>query len=541
MSGSGNSHPSESPRTRYLCEAYQLGIAIRNDLQDADLITIFENLDHSIDTIEDGYPAWHPSPLSFHAMVLAFVFMEITGDSYAAFTRRLSRQPEVATLLGFSRVPDASAFSRAWRNRFDDAVHEYVQTAAHFVVKEVHDFDIPAPEIRPKAEIVDEPPVEEDSAEDESFSQDEIVQTTRLARDHAFGYFESGRAANASYEDTRFFELQTFMGMVRCGTAQGAARFQYRRGEDYGPHGDTHLRAVKQFEPKYLVNGFNETTDRLLSVIASEASFHRPVTAAIDITTIPYYGDVEEMPMVSGTKDGEGRAFKFATLSIVGWNIPLVLAVEPVRESSAWDENPPNRIHRVVRRLVKRAKEHVPIETVLCDREFDSMRVFQTLSNLDVNYLIPKRITSSEREVIDRMDEDNQEVAVESASVHVEAGSHPMRFLYVPSTSGEGTTVFATNLRVGPDEAETFCRRYSHRWQIENEYKSIKGDFLAKTSSKDYRVRLFYFVFAVLLYNIWRLTDFLLKAGVDGEMNYAPVLTAGECVEIVASALIPPD
>jgi hypothetical protein len=474
-------------------------------------------------------------------MVLAFIFMEITGESYAVFTRRLTRQPEIVTHFGFSCVPDESAFSRAWRNRFNNPVQEYVETAAHFVVKEVHDFDIPAPEVRPKAEIVEDAHVAEDSAEDDSFSESEIVQTTRLARDHAFDYFETGRAANASYEDTQFFELQTFMGMVRCGTAQGAARFQYRRGEEYGPHGDTHLRAVKQFDPDELMDGFNATTDRLLSVIASEASFRRPVTAAIDITTIPYYGDVEEMPMVSGTKDGEGRAFKFATLSIIGRNIPLVLAVEPVRESSAWDENPPNQIHRTVRRLVQRAKEHAPIETVLCDREFDSMRVFQTLSNLDVNYLIPKRITSSEREVIEQMEEDDQEVAVESASVHVEAGSHPMRFLYVPSMSGEGTTVFATNLRVGPDEAEMFCRRYSRRWQIENEYKSSKGDFLAKTFSKDYRVRLFYFVFAVLLYNIWRLTDFLLKAGVDGEMEYAPVLTAGECVEIVASALIPPD
>ena len=524
-----------------LCEAYQFGIDIRNALREADLVTAFENLERSINTLEDGYPAWHPAPLSFHAMVLSFIFLEITGDSYAAFTRRLTRNPEVAEILGFRRIPDESAFSRAWRNRFDDAVQEYVQTAAHFVVKEVHDFDISAPEVRPKAEIVEVPPVKEDTPEDESFSEEEVVQTTRLARNHAFGYFDSGRAANASYEDTRFFELQTFMGMVGCGTAQGAARFQYRQGAEYGPHGDTHLRAVKQFEPEDLVDGFNETTDRLLSVIASEATFRRPVTAAIDITTIPYYGDVEAMPMVSGTKDGEGRAFKFATLSIIGRNIPLVLAVKPVRESSEWDENPPNQIHRVVRRLVQRAKDHVPIETVLCDREFDSMLVFQTLSNLDVNYLIPKRITSAERDVLERMDEDNQEVAVESASVHVETGSHPMRFLYVPSTSGEGTTVFATNLRVGPDEAETFCRRYSRRWQIENEYKSIKNDFLAKTSSKDYRVRLFYFVFAVLLYNIWRLTDFLLKAGVDGEMEYAPVLTAGECVEVIISALIPPD
>lgn len=86
--------------------------------------------------------------------------------------------------------------------------------------------------------------------------------------------------------------------------------------------------------------------------------------------------------------------------------------------------------------------------------------------------------------------------------------------LYVPSTKGDGTAVFATNLRIGPAEAEAYCQRYSRRWQIENAYKSIKYDFLAKTSSKDYRVRLFYFVFAALLHNIWRLTDFLLKAGV---------------------------
>jgi len=58
-----------------------------------------------------------------------------------------------------------------------------------------------------------------------------------------------------------------------------------------------------------------------------------------------------------------------------------------------------------VRRLVRRAKEHVPIETVLCDREFDSIQVFQTLSNLDVNYLIPKRVSSSEQDVLEQMEE----------------------------------------------------------------------------------------------------------------------------------------
>lgn len=79
-------------------------------------------------------------------------------------------------------------------------------------------------------------------------------------------------------------------------------------------------------------------------------------------------------------------------------NVPLVLAVEPVRESSAWDENPPNQIHRVVRRLVRRAQEFVSIETVLYDAEFDAKPVYQTLSNLGVNYLVQSgRSTHSEQ------------------------------------------------------------------------------------------------------------------------------------------------
>ncbi|QIO25360.1 transposase [Haloarcula sp. JP-L23] len=532
-------------RSRRLTDAYCVGIDLHDQLRGGSVLTnTLTALEGPFDTLEDGYPEWHPAPYSFHGMLRLFLYREITGQSY----RSLTQYPELAEVFGLERIPDESVLSRTWRNRFDDGVREFVTTAAHYVVRQVHDFGPDVPEVRPKEEIITprKDPGEFSDDEDEArsseqFTDEQITRMTRLARDHGFGGFDSDRAENASYDDTQFFELQTFMGMVGCGTPQGAARFQYRRGSEYGPHGDTHLRAVKQFNPDNLLRGFDEATDRLLSVIESETSFRRPVTAAIDITTVPYYGGVEDMAMVSGTKESDGRAYKFATLSVIGQNIPLVLAIEPVRESSEWDRNPPNQVHRVVRRLVKRAKEHVPIETVLCDREFDSKQVFQTLSNLGVNYLIPTRIGPSERDALDTMDEDGEDTAVESASVHLETGSHEMRYLYVPSTSGEGTTVFATNLRVGPDEAETFCRRYSRRWQIENEYKSIKHDFLAKTSSKDYRVRLFYFVFAVLLHNIWRLTDFLLKAEVKGKMNYGPVLTAGECVELICSALIPAD
>ncbi len=49
--------PSECPRSRYVCEAFQIGISIRKGVEGTDLVTAFENVDHSIDAIEDGYPA----------------------------------------------------------------------------------------------------------------------------------------------------------------------------------------------------------------------------------------------------------------------------------------------------------------------------------------------------------------------------------------------------------------------------------------------------------------------------------------------------
>lgn len=104
---------------------------------------------------------------------------------------------------------------------------------------------------------------------------------------------------------------------------------------------------------------------------------------------------------------------------------------------------------------------------MLCDREFDSKDVFQTLLNLGIEYLISTRISTPEAEALETMEDDGEAIAVEQAEVHIAHDSHAMQYLYVPSTKGKGTAVFATDLSVEPDETETFCRRYSRRWHIE--------------------------------------------------------------------------
>ena len=259
-----------SDRGCRITHAYETGSELSETLQDGEsLRAAVSEVTIYMEHLEDGYPDWHPAPDSFQGMIRLFIYREITGDSY----RTLETYQELAEPLGLDHVPDESVLSRTWRERFDDGVREYVTVAAHYVVKDIHDYGPTVPAVCPKEEVTDSTP--ESAADDDElgesggveFSDERIRRTTRLARNHGFNGFDSGRAQNASYEDVQFFELQTFMGMVGCGTAQGAARFQFRRGEEYGPHGDTHLRTVKQFEPETLIEGFDQASDRLLSTI----------------------------------------------------------------------------------------------------------------------------------------------------------------------------------------------------------------------------------------------------------------------------------
>ena len=59
--------------------------------------------------------------------------------------------------------------------------------------------------------------------------------------------------------------------------------------------------------------------------------------------------------------------------------------------------------------------------------------------------------------------------------------------------------LFATNVACGP---KRLLKRYKRRWGVETSYR-MHNSFLAKTTSKDYVVRLLYYAVAVCIYNVW--------------------------------------
>nr|WP_254274485.1 hypothetical protein [Halomicroarcula marina] len=106
-------------RSLRLTDAYSVGIKLHRQLRGGSVLTnTLTALEGPFETLEDGYPEWHPAPYPFHGMLRLFLYREITGQSY----RSLTQYAELVEVFGIERIPDESVLSRTWRNRFANAV-----------------------------------------------------------------------------------------------------------------------------------------------------------------------------------------------------------------------------------------------------------------------------------------------------------------------------------------------------------------------------------------------------------------------------------
>ena len=85
---------------------------------------------------------------------------------------------------------------------------------------------------------------------------------------------------------------------------------------------------------------------------------------------------------------------------------------------------------------------------------------------------------------------------------------------------------FITNFRIPEQLAHYLYEWYSKRWGIETGYRQIDNDFKAKTTSKNYCIRLFYFLFSVCLYNLWVLVNICISLILYGRIKDKPIITS---------------
>jgi len=517
-------------------------------------------------------------------MARVYLYQQVFDLTQREVATHLDARPSLLKELGLSQPPTQQNLSYAW-NQFTDQTKTVLEAAATGVAQEAVDQGV-IMEARVPV-ISEENKLPEDGDESKAtrkYVREQGSKLVELARRHAFSEFDSHRADNRIYDDEEILDLFSTACLTQ-GSAHSEGEAGWFLDENDICDDSTFLRVIKQFAmpadqdlPKplqeysiedvvafteefrtVLMDAFDTATENILQTIRHENPFDdQHVVAAIDFTHVPYHVwpwiDKDEQtpkadypPMVSGYKnDGELKhGYVFATITIVGNNVPVILGIEPVNEHSKWEpaDAPRDSKAEVVARLLDRAQQYVDLDEVLLDRGFYSDDVYAEIHDQGLLYTTPVPKYEDDYEAIkqiERMEDADAAVKHDVPLAVDEEVHHTAEFLYVPATADDADgnyAVFVTNRDyVEPEEIRHVTNSYSRRWVIENQYKSLKA-FLPKTSSKDYRVRLFSFMFAALLYNLWRLTDFLVKAGLGRDIRSPPVVTAKTFVRAVGRFL----
>jgi hypothetical protein len=133
-----------------------------------------------------------------------------------------------------------------------------------------------------------------------------------------------------------------------------------------------------------------------------------------------------------------------------------------------------------------------------------------TLEELDVEFVIRVPQTGKVQRFIADHNEDTFVADYEMARSNPPTGRTTVRRVVVPHRSCEDDhSCLVTNRDATRHVAQPLAEAYRRRWVIETSYRKVT-EFLPKTSFPTFSLRLFYFLFAVALYNLWVLTNLLL-------------------------------
>jgi hypothetical protein len=267
------------------------------------------------------------------------------------------------------------------------------------------------------------------------------------------------------------------------------------------------LYHLRHLEADAIESQFDGVRNRLFHVLRSRRLLPAHVDVAIDLHEWRFYGAADTDHVLITYPDlGTNRAYCFATLCIVAPGVRFTLAVFPM------DANGFRAKQEAVRSLIAEARRYVSIRHVYLDRGFYQVHVVKELERLNIGYIVRARPSKGMKDrlsvgaetVVDTYQMQRKRPPTASVDVTVFAVPH--------RTREDEHAWFVTNLGVESETAKAYAAAFRRRWGIETSYRQI-GDFLPRTSSPTFSVRLFYFLFAVALYNLWVLANVLLSDG----------------------------
>ncbi len=233
----------------------------------------------------------------------------------------------------------------------------------------------------------------------------------------------------------------------------------------------------------------------------------KPLTVAIDPTHTPYYGKKRDVFVVGHKREkGTNWAHEFVSAAIVGEPglSGFALAVEPACCFS--------RLEELLASLLQKVGEAgIGTRLLLVDREFFTSPCIKALEAEKTAFLMPAIMSDRMKQLALGFVCGNKLPAVVEDYVFGEENAK-VNLLFIRAKNDPSKILaFATNMP--PAEIQNAIGRlpeeYRKRWGIETSFRVIKNDFLPRTCSRRYPLRLFYFLFAALLYDLWLLCNIM--------------------------------
>lgn len=315
------------------------------------------------------------------------------------------------------------------------------------------------------------------------------------------------------YDNIHFIDLLTFVAMRNVCTNEGYNLLSEIYEDKKIPTSHTLLDHVKSLELEEIYDMFHKANKKILSIAKKNGRLRGRVDIAIDYTDIMYYGDKND-PMIIETKpkNGTTHAYEFITIKIVSGDEQYTLMALPVNKFS-------NRVE-LVEKLLRYAKKWVTIRRLYVDREFYGGHFINLFKRMGIKFIMPAIRSSKIKKAL-------RKNKSPSFTIYKMEGREEAEFNLVIIDNEEGDPKpFATNCNALEVFGFNPFKMYGKRWDIETGYRVKKHNFFPKTTSKNYKVRLFYFLFSVLLYNCWMLTNVVVGIHLYGKIVKRKVISA---------------
>ena len=455
---------------------------------------------------------------TYDSLLKLVLFQQLKGIKFhTKLTKYLRRNPSEKWKLGFNKTPDRTQIGYFINHILDKETRDSLDFTASKIEEVSEKFGI----------LFDIKTLEPESPRKETKTRNQYLQKNKktkeicqLVKKRFSPFIDINLNHNVIYTKNQFIDLIIHMGQTRDFAENGSKTFREIRTK-ISPDADTLLYHLKNYQDYKQLHRMFITLFEIVWNMTQQANIfniNKRYDVAIDFTEWYFYGD-RSAPMVVGKEPDRGttKCYKFATINIVESGKRFTLLALPV--------GPFDTKEQILSQLLIYALQRIKIRRVYVDRGFFDSKAIKVFNRFHLKYLMPATKIPTVKGIM--------EIApAPSVITDFEMKDITFNLVIVEDELEDGKKVkraFATNEEYNENDvdlAERLFDLYGKRWGVETSYRIKKHSYLPKTTSKNYLIRLFYFMFSVLLYNLWILADILIWLALFGVVKEDHLVTS---------------